>query len=91
MVKKAEDVGATPSKGAAGRIAAERQKLREKMENLDRQEREEMDRARSVSGQIVAEAFAKQGIVLSGKSEAIRLARVISKVGVDEVISRFDG
>ena len=91
MMKKSDAAGSPAAKGIAGKIAAERQKLTERLAELDRQEHEEVERARRASGQMLAEAFAKQGIVLTGKREASRLAKIIAQVGMDEVISRLGG
>lgn len=81
--------GATTGKGLAGKIAAERQKLTERLAELDRQEQEEADRARRASGLMLAEAFAKQGVILNGKREAGRLAKAIADLGIEQALARL--
>ena len=90
-MKKPSATQSSPSKGIAVKIAAERQKLAERLAELDRQEHEEDERAQRVSGQFLAEAFARESIVLASRRDANRLAKVIARFGVDEVCSRLCG
>ena len=90
MMTKSSAAGLASGKGLAGKIAAERQKLTQRLAELDRQEHEEGERARQASGQMMAQAFVQHGIVLTGKRDADRLAKIIAEIGMTEVLMRLD-
>ena len=91
MAKSSGTESTLLTKTPGDKFAAERQKLAERLAELDRLEAAENERLREASARNLAEAFTRHGVVVPAKRDAARLAKIIATLGVDEVLSRLGG